>query len=111
MYFNTVSQVVSAAGAATSFTTDITINNFDNGSVQVVWAGIDGVASTFKLQGSINGTDFSDVSAGATTMNTAASSVLYDITHAGYQWLRCVYVAATSTTGTINVWVEKKSNR
>lgn len=112
IYINTVSQVVSAAPAAASFTTDIPVINFDNGAVQVVWSGVNGTASTFRLMGSANnGVDFSNLTASATTLNTTASSQLFAITDEGYTTIRCVYVAATSTVGSIDVWVNKKSRK
>lgn len=111
MYFNTEQQIASAMTASASFTTDFTFRNFDNGAVQVVWAGVDTNVGTFRLQCSVNGTDFSNLTTIATTMTTASSSQVFNITDAGYDVIRCVYAAVSNTVGTVDVFINRKSRR
>ena len=103
--------VVSAATASTSFTTDVTGQNFDNGAFQVIWTSYVGASASVRLQASIDGSNFSNLTVNPTTLSTGSSSILYNITDAGYPVYRVLYDAGTTTAGTLDVWVSRKSRR
>lgn len=111
MYLNITSQIVSAASAGKTFTADITFQNFDNGSIQVTWTGVTGTAGFITIYGSNDLSNFSTLTASPSTMLTSTSSYLFNITDAGYNWVRAEYQPSGNATGTVNVYLTRKSRR
>ncbi len=73
-------------------------------AIQAVYTG--SPVGTLKLQGSIGGTSWSDIS-GSSTAITTSGDVLYNITDIGYRYIRAVYTK-TSGTGSLTVEINAK---
>lgn len=111
-YQNTFLQIVSAATASVSFTTTVDVQNHDIGSFQVVWNSLSHNTAEFRLKATIAGDPhFSNLTTNPTTMTSGTSSQLYDMWNTGYRTVLCEYKANGTTSGTIDVWVTRKSRR
>lgn len=86
--------------------------NHDIGACQVVWNSLSHNTATFRLRATIAGDPhFSNLTTNPTTMTSGTSSQLYDFTNKGYRAYEAVYAANGTTSGTIDVWLCRKSRR
>lgn len=95
----------STTSAASDFTVDFDLNDASSYSVEAVFSGSD-VVGTFKLQKSVGGTTFIDVSGQSTSVTGSAATVLGD-SIANYRFVR-VNWDYTSGTGNITVKLAAK---
>lgn len=110
-YLNTRDQIVTAATASASFTTDVVYRNFGYGSFQIVWSNLNGANSTFKLQSSLDGQNYNDITSSTITLSSGSSSQVYRVIQIGEEIIRCRYDTGSSVTvGTIDLWTVKKGH-
>jgi hypothetical protein len=110
-YLNERTQLVSAATASASFTTDIAWRNYGYGSFQVVWSSLNASNSTFKLQSSLDGLNFNDITSSTVTLSSGSSSQVYRLRDIGEEIIRCRYDKGSSATvGTIDLWMIRKGH-
>ncbi len=113
MYFNLASQVVSAAPAATSFTTAVVWQNHDGGGFAVKWQSFVSFAGTVQLLGSFdNGQNYCSMTSMAQTMTAASGCQQFDIVYFGGTHIQLQYKAAGTTgAGNMDVWAVRKGRR
>ena len=101
---------VQSATAAASFTTSIAVEMDYSGSVQLVYKGLDATDATFRLQANNDEviTNSSNLTNTASTLTTAASSVLYNIDKIGFKFLVCEYDAGSNSAGTVSIFRVRK---
>ncbi len=92
--------------AATSFTAKYDLQDLRSYSTQAVFTGAD-VAGTYKLQKSVDGTNFVDITGKSTSVTSSATAVQDD--EANYRYLQ-VNWAYSSGTGNITVYLAVKEN-
>lgn len=89
----------SSADATVSFTADYDLRDLKSYGIQAVFTGTD-VAGTFKLQKSIDGVNFADITGKSTSVTTSTTAVQDD--EANYRFVRASWTY-TSGTGRIVV--------
>lgn len=100
MLNNTILQSQSAAANFTSGVTDLC--DLTTYSIQVAFsAGAGDLVGTLKLQASLDNSTWVDIS-GSSVAVTASANNVWDVTRAGYRYVRVVW---TYTSGTGNVVV------
>ena len=101
---------VNSVSAAASFVTAAPVLMDGSAAIEIVYSGVDGVDGWLRLQGSNSGdqTKAKDLTLAATTMTTAASSILFNVSQIGYGYIHLVYDAGSNTTGTITARLTRK---
>jgi hypothetical protein len=95
-----------ATSATSSFTAKFDLQDLRCYAVQAVFSGAD-VAGTFKLQKSVDGTNFVDVTGKSTSVTSSATAVQDD--EANYRWLQVSWTYS-SGTGNITLYLAVKEN-
>lgn len=73
-----------------------------HGAIQAVFTTTGGVAGTFKLQGSVDKTTYTDITGSSNTI-AAAGNILWNIYDIGYPWIRLVWTAGVVVDGSLTV--------
>jgi hypothetical protein len=107
-YQTTTRQIVSGVSASASFTTDVVWGNHLYGAFQVSWASHNLGNAYAKLQTTVDGTNYQDISGTVQTFTSGSSSIVYRLTDIGEPTVRFVYDAGTNTAGTVSVWLTQK---
>lgn len=99
----TILSAVSAASTQTSASQDM--RHYKHIAVQVIAASLDAADGSFVVQGSVDGTNFDDITT-STTLAAGASNqlVLVDDVHCGY--VRVVYSEGSNTAGTVTAKIQ-----
>ena len=121
MYFNVTDKLQSGISAASAYSQNISVQNFDNFGIQVIWSGIDTITGTLKLMGgsvdSTSESQFSILTDDVTTMVASNNSVatndnaLFNVTDCSYNYVKVVYTPNSNTTGMLDVHITKKARR
>jgi hypothetical protein len=96
-------KVISGTINGSSITYTKSIPHRHEYAAQLKWSGTT-ISGSAKLQGSINGTDFVDVSNSEITISANSGNELWAVGGINYKWLRIV---CTSSSGdiTFEVWL------
>lgn len=109
-YLNQREKIVSGATMSASFTTDIVYRNYGYGALQVVWSSSNGGNASFRLQASVDGTNFNDITSSAITILSGSSNQVYRLRQIGEEVIRCVYSMVSNTGGSIDIWHVRKGH-
>lgn len=110
-YSNVQETLIDAASAAVSFSTTIDVQNFDSGSIQVVFSGLDAADASVDLLASIDRTNFETLLTAVTTLTVSSGNHVYNITDQGFNELKVTYDEGSVSTGTVSVYGVRKSRR
>ncbi len=93
------------ASLATAVTasTSLDVRDTASGSVQLTWTGATANDGSFKLQESLNGTSWADVTSGSQTTSGGAGTKVFHLDVVNVPFYRYVYSKGTETTGTYGV--------
>lgn len=117
-YNNSMASAVSMGASVTSSVADL--KNIGPTSVQFIWYTGSTPVGEMKLQGSnqvfnsatsvASWTDLStSIYAGSVALSGNSGSYMYNISNAGFRWLRAIYTR-TSGSGTLDINFSGKSN-
>lgn len=101
--------------ASASFTTFIPVLNYQLGSIQVVYSGMDTDVGVINIRGSNDqnpvaaSKTWSQLNDTAVTLTSACDNKLFDITDIGYEYLQLQYKAVSNTTGQLSIYSTLKS--
>lgn len=119
MALTTRTQVVSNVTMSASFTTDIAWENYNNGSIHVVWANCNGNTAYIKLQGYNTGgsgqllgsSQAADLRTNVSTFTAVGStgSYMFNMRNVGFDYVRLYIAAGNATQGSMSVYVTRKT--
>lgn len=95
--------VLGASLATTVTSSALDLRDVASGAFQLAWTGASATDATFKLQYSVNGSDWEDVTSGSQTISAAAGAKIFRIDIANVPLWRYVFTKVSETTGTYSV--------
>jgi len=101
---------VNGVDAATSFVASTAVLMDEAAGVEIIYSGLDAADAYVKLQGG-NSADITrarDLTDFVTTMTTANSSILFNVSKIGFNYMYLVYDAGTNSKGTITAHLSRK---
>ena len=101
---------VDSAPAATSFTTAIAVLHDQRAGIEVIYSGLDAADAYVRLHASNSGdaTRARRLTELPATLTTANSSVLFNVTEMGYNFIHLEYDAGANTAGAVDVYLSRK---
>ena len=101
---------VKSAAADTSFVASAAVLMDEAASVEVIYADLDAADAYVKLQGGNSGdyTRARDLRDYVTTMTTANSSILFNVSDVSFNYIYLVYDAGSNSKGTITAHLSRK---
>lgn len=110
--------VLNSFTAANSFTTELAVFNYQKGSIQVVYGGMDTETGTINLRASNDPVvrtapssgKWSALNPSVITMVSACDNKFMNFPAIGFSWLQVQYNANSNTTGSIAIYATLKSD-
>jgi len=104
------SKWVDSAPADTSFVTGVPVLMDEVAAVEVVYTGLDKADATVRMKAgnSNDATRARCLTVDPQTMTTANSSILFNISQMGYNYLYLEYDAGSNSAGAINAYLSRK---
>lgn len=108
----TIEKIVSQATANSAMTAIIAWQNYDNGAIQANFASLSASNGTIRLAASLDGSNWENLTTNASTMAAGASTKIFNVTDAGYGYVRVTWAAGSNGSGgRIDVYASRKARQ